>query len=248
VAAPVIEVESVSKEFWIPSVRRETIREHLLGLLDSRRFERLHVLNGVSFEVKRGEALGIMGRNGSGKSTLLKVLSGVYLPDAGQVRAHAVITPLLELGVGWNPELDAIDNVLLIGSVMGLALKDIRRDLDEILAFAELERFASLKLKHYSSGMSERLGYAVAFKAVQDVLVLDEIFAVGDAGFKARCERRYLELRALGKTAIIVSHDPRIIATFCERALLLDGGRIVFEGSAREVADRYLSTLMQPAG
>jgi ABC-2 type transport system ATP-binding protein len=217
-------------------------------MLESRRFERLNVLDGVSFGVERGEALGIMGRNGSGKSTLLKVLSGVYLPDAGQVRTHAAITPLLELGVGWNPELDAIDNVLLIGSVMGLALKDIRRDLDEILAFAELQRFAGLKLKHYSSGMAQRLGYAVAFKAVRDVIVLDEIFAVGDAGFKARCERRYRELRALGHTAIIVSHDPRIIATFCDRALLLDGGRIVFEGPAQDVADRYLSTLTQAEG
>jgi ABC-2 type transport system ATP-binding protein len=245
---PVIEVDAVSKGFWIPTVRRETIREHLLGMLESRRFERLNVLDGVSFGVERGEALGIMGRNGSGKSTLLKVLSGVYLPDAGQVRAHAAITPLLELGVGWNPELDAIDNVLLIGSVMGLALKDIRRDLDEILAFAELQRFAGLKLKHYSSGMAQRLGYAVAFKAVRDVIVLDEIFAVGDAGFKARCERRYRELRALGHTAIIVSHDPRIIATFCDRALLLDGGRIVFEGPAQDVADRYLSTLTQAEG
>jgi len=247
-ATPIIEVDAVSKEFWIPSVRRETIREHLLGLFQSRRFDRLQVLNGVSFGVERGEALGIMGRNGSGKSTLLKLLSGVYLPDGGQVRAHAAITPLLELGVGWNPELDAIDNILLIGSVMGLALKDIRRDLDEILAFAELERFANLKLKHYSSGMSERLGYAVAFKAVRDVLVLDEIFAVGDAGFKAKCERRYLELRALGHTAIIVSHDPRIIATFCDRALLLDGGRVVFEGPACEVTNRYVSTLTQPEG
>jgi ABC-2 type transport system ATP-binding protein len=247
-AAPIIEVDAVEKGFWIPSVRRDTIREHLLGLLDSRRFERLQVLDGVSFAVEPGEALGIMGRNGSGKSTLLKLLSGVYLPDGGQVRAHAAITPLLELGVGWNPELDAIDNILLIGSVMGLSLKQIRRDLDEILAFAELERFASLKLKHYSSGMSERLGYAVAFKAVRDVLVLDEIFAVGDAGFKAKCERRYLELRSLGHTAIIVSHDPRIITTFCDRALLLDGGHIVFEGSAREVADRYVCTLTQPEG
>jgi ABC-2 type transport system ATP-binding protein len=246
--APIIEVDSVSKEFWIPSVRRDTIREHLLGLFESRRFERLQVLKGVSFAVDRGEALGIMGRNGSGKSTLLKMLSGVYLPDGGHVRTHAAVTPLLELGVGWNPELDAIDNILLIGSVMGLALKDIRRDLDEILAFAELERFASLKLKHYSSGMSERLGYAVAFKAVRDVLILDEIFAVGDAGFKAKCERRYLELRALGHTAIIVSHDSRIITTFCDRALLLDGGRIVYEGPARDVADRYVSTLTQPEG
>ncbi len=242
-----IEVDAVSKSFWIPSVRRETIREHLFGILESRRFERLQVLNGVSFSVERGEALGIMGRNGSGKSTLLKLLSGVYLPDAGYVRAHAGITPLLELGVGWNPELDAVDNILLIGSVMGLSLRDIRRDLDQILAFAELERFANLKLKHYSSGMSERLGYAVAFRAVRDVLVLDEIFAVGDAGFKARCERRYVELRAQGHTAVIVSHDPRVIATFCDRALLLDGGRVAFEGSAREVADRYLSTLTQPA-
>ncbi len=242
-----IEVDAVSKAFWIPSVHRETVREHLLGLLEPRRFERLDVLNGVSFHVRRGEALGIMGRNGCGKSTLLKIVCGVYLPDTGRVSARAAITPVLELGVGWNPELDAVDNVLLIGSVMGLTLGEIRRSLDEILVFAELERFANLKLKHYSSGMSARLGYAVAFKAVRDVLVLDEIFAVGDAGFRARCEQRYLELRAGGHAAIIVSHDPRIIATFCDRALLLDAGRVTMEGTAREVAERYVSTLTHPA-
>src|SRR5712691_4153343 len=240
-----IEVDAVSKAFWIPSVHRETVREHLLGVFEPRRFERLQVLDGVSFDVRRGEGLGIMGRNGSGKSTLLKIVSGVYLPDQGRVSTRAAIAPVLELGVGWNPELDAVDNVLLIGSVMGLTLKEIRGSLDEILAFAELERFANLKLKHYSSGMSERLGYAVAFKAVREVLVLDEIFAVGDAGFKARCERRYRELRALGHTAIIVSHDPRIIATFCDRAVLLDGARVVVEGPARTVADRYVAMLTQ---
>ncbi|PYR01189.1 MAG: ATP-binding protein [Acidobacteria bacterium] len=240
-----IEVDAVSKAFWIPSVHRETVREHLLGVFEPRRFERLQVLDGVSFDVRRGEGLGIMGRNGSGKSTLLKIVSGVYLPDRGRVSTRAAITPVLELGVGWNPELDAVDNVLLIGSVMGLTLKEIRASLDEILVFAELERFANLKLKHYSSGMSERLGYAVAFKAVREVLVLDEIFAVGDAGFKARCERRYRELRSLGHTAIIVSHDPRIIATFCERALLLDGGRVMVEGTARTVADQYVAMLTQ---
>lgn len=240
-----IEVEAVSKAFLIPSVRRETVREHLLGLLEPRRFQRLQVLDEVSFEVRRGEALGIMGRNGSGKSTLLKIMCGVYLPDHGRVSTRAAITPVLELGVGWNPELDAVDNVLLIGSVMGLTLREIRRSLDDILAFAELERFANLKLKHYSSGMSERLGYAVAFRAVREVLILDEIFAVGDAGFKARCESRYRELRASGHAAVIVSHDPRVIATFCDRALLLDAGRITMEGTAREVADCYVSTLTQ---
>jgi len=238
-----IDVDGVSKAFWIPSVRRHTLREHLLGVFEPRNFQQLQVLDQVSFGLRQGEALGIMGRNGSGKSTLLKIIAGVYLPDAGRVSSHAEVTPVLELGVGWNQELDAIDNVMLVGSVMGLTLDEIRRGLDEILAFAELERFANMKLKHYSSGMSERLGYAVAFKAVREVLVLDEIFAVGDAGFKARCERRYRELRSAGHSAIIVSHDPRIIATFCDRALLVESGRIAAEGAAREIADRYVATL-----
>jgi ABC-type polysaccharide/polyol phosphate transport system ATPase subunit len=239
----VIDVDAVSKGFWIPSVRRETIREHVLGVFRPRRFQRLQVLDRVSFELRRGETLGIMGRNGSGKSTLLKVLCGVYSPDYGRVRTHARVTPILELGVGWNPELDAVDNVFLIGSVMGMSLAEIRRSMDEILAFAELERFANLKLKFYSSGMSARLAYAVAFRAVREVLILDEIFAVGDAGFRKRCERRYLDLRALGHTVLIVSHEPPIIAKFCDRALLLDGGRVAFEGSAQEIAARYESML-----
>lgn len=238
-----IEVAAISKAFWIPSVRRETIREHLLNVFDQRRFQRLQVLDGVSIDVAPGEALGIMGRNGSGKSTLLKIICGVFPPDQGRVVTHAAITPVLELGIGWNPELDAVDNVFLIGSVMGLSLDELGRSMDEILAFAELQQFANLKLMHYSSGMSARLGYAVAFHAVRDVLVLDEIFAVGDAGFRARCEQRYRELRARGQTAIIVSHDPRIIATFCDRALLLDGGRIIMDGGPSAVADRYVSML-----
>ena len=242
-----IEVRQVSKSFVIPSAQRQTIREHFLGLLRPRQFQTLRVLDDVTFDVTQGETLGIMGRNGSGKSTLLKILSGVYVPDRGSVVSNGEMTSVLELGVGWNPELDAIDNALIVGCVMGLTLREIRRDLDEILAFAELERFANMKLKHFSSGMSERLGYAIAFKAVRDVLVLDEIFAVGDAGFKQRCERRYRELRDAGRTAIIVSHDPRIIATFCDRALLLDGGTIVAEGQGREVAERYVSMLTESA-
>jgi ABC-type polysaccharide/polyol phosphate transport system ATPase subunit len=155
----------------------------------------------------------------------------------------APITPILELGVGWNPELDAVDNVCLIGSVMGLTLGQVRARMEAILAFAELERFANLRLKHFSSGMAARLGYAVAFAAVREVLVLDEIFAVGDEGFKARCEARYQELRRAGHTIVLVSHSALAVSGFCDRAILLDEGRIVMDGSPATVADGYVAML-----
>jgi ABC-2 type transport system ATP-binding protein len=236
-------VSNVSKAFRIPSVRRDTVREHVFGLLRPRHFRRLQVLDSVSFELQAGETLGIMGRNGSGKSTLLKIVSGIYPPDRGHVTSAAAITPILQLGVGWNPELDAVDNVYLLGSVMGLSLRELRHDMDEILAFAELESFANLELKHYSSGMSSRLAYAVAFQAVREILILDEIFAVGDAGFRARCEARYHDLHRRGHTVLIVSHDPRVVTTFCNRALLLDAGRIVLDDAPRDVAERYVASL-----
>ena len=239
----VIEVDAVSKAFRIPTVHRTTVREHVLAAFEPRRFERLQVLDRVSFSVRRGEALGIMGRNGGGKSTLLKIMCGVYPPDTGRVARHAPITPILELGVGWNAELDAVDNVFLIGSAMGLSLAEIRHRMDRILAFAELERFANLKLKHFSSGMSSRLGYAVAFEAVREVLVLDEIFAVGDAGFRARCEARYRELREAGHTIVLVSHIPAVVQTFCDRGLLIDQGRLVLDGPANDTAGAYVSLL-----
>lgn len=238
-----IDLEQVSKHFFIPTVRRETVREHVLGVLDPRGHQKLQVLDRVSLSLAPGEALGIMGRNGCGKSTLLKIICGIYKPDAGRVTVRAQVTPILELGVGWNQELDAIDNVCLIGGVMGMSLADIRRRMDAILAFAELEAFANLKLKHFSSGMGSRLGYSVAFEAVRDILVLDEIFAVGDAGFRAKCERRYRELREAGHSVILVSHDPRIVSTFCDRAVLLDAGRIIQAGPSAEVGAHYLKLL-----
>lgn len=244
---PLISVRHVSKSFRIPSVRRDTVREHVLGAFERRGFERLQVLDDVSFDLQPGETLGIMGRNGGGKSTLLKIISSIYPPDAGAVELCAPITPILELGVGWNPELDAVDNVFLIGGVMGLSLREVRARLDGILAFAEVERFASLKLKHYSSGMASRLAYAVAFEAVREVLVLDEIFAVGDAGFKAKCEERYRALRAAGHSLLLVSHDPRAVTTFCDRALLLEGGQIAMDDTPSAVVDRYVSLLTHPA-
>ncbi len=236
----IVEVSRVSKSFSIPSVRRDTVREHVLDLFRPHPVQELRVLDAVSFAVERGEGLGLMGRNGCGKSTLLKIISGIYRPDRGSVAVRAPVTPILELGVGWNPDLDAIDNIFVMGAVMGRSLREIRGSVDEMLAFAELERFANLKLQHYSSGMAARLAYAVAFTGAREVVVLDEVFEVGDAGFKARCEQRYRELRAAGHTVLLVSHDPRIVAGFCDRALLLDEGRIVMEGPPDRVCDGYL--------
>jgi ABC-2 type transport system ATP-binding protein len=228
----VISVRGVGKSFRIPSVRRETVREHVFGLLRPRRFEELRVLEDIGFEVRQGETLGLMGRNGSGKSTLLKIISGIYRADRGSVVVRA-----------WNPELDAVDNIYLLGGVMGLSLGEIRASIDEILEFADLVRFANLELRHYSSGMAARLAYSVAFRAVRDVLILDEIFAVGDAGFRARCFDRYRELHAAGHTVLLVSHEPYTIANFCQRAILIDGGRVVLDERADRVADEYLRRL-----
>ena len=240
----ILDVNDVRKSFRIPSVRRDTVREHVLGLLRPRRLERLDVLTGIGFSLRRGETLAIMGRNGCGKSTLLKIICGVYQPDGGQVTVSAGVTPILELGLGWNPELDAVDNVCLVGSIMGLSLREIRSRLDRILDFAELAPFARLRLKHYSSGMASRLGYAVAFEAAREILVLDEVFAVGDAGFRARCEARFRELRAAGHSILLVSHDVRVVSIFCDRALLMSGGQIAMEGPGHVIARQYAQSLL----
>ncbi len=240
---PVIAARGVSKTFVIPSVRRDTVREHALDFFRPRATERLRVLDDVSFELRPGESLGLMGRNGSGKSTLLRIISGIYPADAGRIDVRAEVTPILELGVGWNPDLDAIDNIELLGTVMGLTLRELRAATASILEFAGLERFAHLELRHYSSGMAARLAYAVAFRAVREVLILDEIFAVGDAEFKERCQARYRELHRAGHSMLLVSHEPRTVTAFCERALLLEGGRIVMAGPAPAVAERYVAML-----
>jgi ABC-type polysaccharide/polyol phosphate transport system ATPase subunit len=238
-----IDVRRVSKTFAIPRVRRDTVREHAFDLFRRRGVDRLRVLENVSFSVARGESVGLMGRNGSGKSTLLKLIAGIYQPDRGDVAIDGEITPILELGVGFHPELDAVDNVYLLGTVMGLSVREVRARLDGILRFAELERFARLKLQHFSSGMVARLAYAVAFNAVTDILLLDEIFAVGDAGFKARCEERYRQLLAAGHTVVLVSHDPTTIADLCSRAVLLENGEVIASGPASDVAQQYLALL-----
>jgi ABC-type polysaccharide/polyol phosphate transport system ATPase subunit len=235
----VLAADGLHKTFRIPDVARHTVKEHALSLFQRRRFHELHVLRGVSFELRAGETLGLMGRNGSGKSTLLKILCGIYQADRGVVHRRAPITPILELGLGWNAELNAIDNDYLIGAVMGLTLAEIRQAMESILAFAELEAFANLKLQHYSSGMAHRLAYAVAFHAVRDVLILDEVFAVGDVAFQRRCQERFRELHRAGHSIILVSHSPQTIADFCGRALLLEQGVLRLDDRADRVCEAY---------
>lgn len=243
----VIEVRDLAKGFWVPSVGRTTLREHLLGLLEPRSFRRLNVLRSVSFEIARGESVALVGRNGSGKSTLLKLLCGIYVADSGCVSVRSPLTPIIELGAGWSPELDALDNILLLGTVMGMTLREAQAATDAILAFAELESFARLSLKHFSSGMAARLAYAVAFHAARDVLLLDEIYAVGDARFRARCQERYSQLKQAGHTMIMVSHDPDAVA-LCDRALLLEDGRIEASGSPQEILRRHMHNATRAAG
>lgn len=241
--AALIEVDSVTKTFSIPSVRRDTLREHARAWFWPRRYRRLQVLKGVSFSVARGESVGIMGRNGCGKSTLLKILSGIYRADSGRVSLAAPLTPVLQLGLGWSQELTARDNLQLTGTAMGLTLHEIERDFDGIIGFAGLQRFVDLKLKFYSSGMSARLAYAIAFHAVREILLLDEIFAVGDAGFMKSCEARYQQLHAAGHTMLLVSHDPSIVAKHCQRAILIEDGRVLLDDTAENVAAAYRKLL-----
>lgn len=242
-----LEVREIHKSFSIPTVRLDTVREHILNSFKMRKYLRnrreLRVLSGVSFSVKAGETVGIMGRNGSGKSTLLKIISGIYQPDRGAVQCAMPITPILDLGVGWNPELDAIDNIYLLGTVMGMTLHELKTAKDEILEFAGLQEFSRLELKHYSSGMAMRLAYSVAFRAVRGLLILDEVFAVGDMEFKEKCYQRYEEIHQAGHTVLMVSHNPLDIERFCDRAILLERGKAVQEGSGQEIASAYVQSL-----
>ena len=235
----VVDLQGISKKFRIPSARRDTLREHVFGLFNPRRFEDLWVLRDIRFTVRKGETFGIMGRNGCGKSTLLKIIAGIYRPDGGSLDVRAPLTPILGLGLGWNQELTARDNLLLTGTAMGMSLKELGEQFDDIIAFAELERFVDLQLKFYSSGMSARLAFSIAFRAVREILLLDEVFAVGDGAFTQRCQDRYTELHKSGHTLLLVSHNPETIAKHCQRGVLIDGGRVAFEGDSEGVAKAY---------
>jgi ABC-type polysaccharide/polyol phosphate transport system ATPase subunit len=235
-----IEVSSVSKSFLLPHQARNSIKQVLLHPLHKTDFERNAALDDVSFEIEQGEFFGVVGANGSGKSTLLKIMAGIYRADSGTVTVHGKLSPFIELGVGFNPELNARDNIRINGTLLGLDRSELEARFDEIVAFAELERFVDQRLKNYSSGMQLRLAFSIAVQVPFDVLLLDEVLAVGDAAFQAKCFNVFDELRAAGKTIVFVSHDLDSMRRYCDRAALLSGGRLAALGSADYVVDTYL--------
>jgi len=239
-----IVVEHLSKEFRIPHDRKVTVYEHIVGLLKGGKYsyEQFQALDDVSFTVRRGETFGVIGPNGSGKSTLLKILAGVLYPDSGTVRVNGKIAPFLELGVGFQPDLTAKENVFLYGSIMGLTRKEIGKRYDEILDFSELRRFENMKLKNFSSGMAVRLAFATAIQTDPDILLVDEVLAVGDEAFQRKCSAKIEEIRRQGKTIIIVSHALGTVQELCERCMLLQGGKVISLGTTDNVIHDYLES------
>jgi ABC-type polysaccharide/polyol phosphate transport system ATPase subunit len=234
-----IEVRDLEKTFRIPVHRIDSFKERAVHPLAQPDYRILEALRRVSFNVSRGEFFGIVGRNGSGKSTLLKILASIYRADAGSIRMAGRLAPFIELGVGFNPDLTARENVTLNGVMMGLSQKEARRRLDAVLEFAELEGFVDLKLKNYSSGMLVRLAFSVMIQAEADILLIDEVLAVGDAAFQQKCRDVFAEMKDGGRTIVLVTHDMTAVQRFCHRAMLLDEGEVRFLGDPEEAGRQY---------
>ncbi len=243
-----IEIRNVSKQFRIPHERHTTLAERLLAAFRPNDVEVLHALSDVTVDVPRGSFVGVIGANGSGKSTLLKVMAGLLIPDDGQVRVHGTLVPLLELGLGFQQELSVRENVELYGAVLGYSRATMARRIDEVVAFAGLERFRDAKLKSLSSGMVVRLAFSTALRADADTLLLDEVLAVGDAQFQRKCFEVFAGLKRQRKTIVLVSHDVGSVQRFCEHVYWLDKGRLVMAGEASEVIQTYLAVTQAAAG
>src|SRR4051812_37605043 len=235
----VIEARGVEKTFRIPDHRVDTFKERALHPLAGSHHRELRALRGISFDVHQGEFFGIVGRNGSGKSTLLKIMSSIYRADAGRVRIAGRLAPFIELGVGFNPELTSRENVVLNGVMMGLDRREARRRLDSVLDFAELRDFADLKLKNYSSGMMVRLAFSVMVEADADIMLVDEVLAVGDASFAQKCMDVFRAKRDAGRTIALVTHDMATVQSLCDRAMLIHDGELQHIGDPEETALRY---------
>lgn len=241
-----IAVKNLHKDFQLPHQRKTSIKQAFVSVGRKNYKTRQRVLDGVDFEIKKGEFFGIVGRNGSGKSTLLKILAGVYYPSKGDVTINGELTPFIELGVGFNPELSGRDNIYLNGALLGFSRADMDAMYDEIVAFSELDQFMDQKLKNYSSGMQVRLAFSIAIKAHNDILIFDEVLAVGDEAFQRKCIDIFEQYKATKQTVILVTHDMETVRQFCTRAMLIDKGKILEIGNPRKVAQIY-SKLNQDA-
>jgi ABC-type polysaccharide/polyol phosphate transport system ATPase subunit len=241
---PVIRVRDAGKSYRIYRRRETTLKE---AMIRRRRgvYEEFAALDGVSFEVPAGEAVGVIGRNGSGKSTLLKLLARILEPDRGSIDVTGRVASLLEVGAGFQPEYTAIENIFLSGAIYGVPRRELERRVDEVIAFAELERFADNPVKTYSSGMYMRLGFSIAVNVDPDILLIDEVLAVGDRPFQARCMDRMLEFREAGKTLILVTHDLGAVESFCDRAIWLDAGHVRSDGEPHDVVRAYVAEVNQ---
>lgn len=238
----VIRVDHVSK-YFAPNKGQRSIKQAVTSMFkkaDMKVDKGYWALKDASFEVKKGEFFGIVGRNGSGKSTLLKMIAGIYSPTKGNISVKGVLVPFIELGVGFNVELSGRDNVFLNGALLGFDRKEMSSMYDEIVAFAELGEHMGVKLKNFSSGMQVRLAFSIAIRAQCDILLIDEVLAVGDAAFQQKCFDVFADLKAQGRTIVLVTHDMGVVLRFCSRAILIDDGKVLMSGEPKEVADRYL--------
>lgn len=237
----IIKAEQVVKEFKLPHEKYNTLKGRVVNIFRSQKgYELQKALDDVSFEVKRGEFFGIVGRNGSGKSTMLKVLAGIYMPTSGQVHTLGKLVPFIELGVGFSPELTGRENVYLNGALLGFNRKEVEAMYKDIVEFAEIERFMDQKLKNYSSGMQVRLAFSIAIRAQGDILLLDEVLAVGDEAFQRKCFDYFDQLKDAKQTVILVTHDMSNIERFCDRVMVLDKSKVVKITDAKEAAKIYL--------
>ncbi len=237
---PALLIDNVSKSFSLPADRVQTLKERALHPIRSKQRNEFDALRDVSFHVEKGEFFGLVGRNGSGKSTLLKCIAGIYAPNGGAIYNDGTISSFIELGVGFNPELPAYDNVVLNATLMGLDVEAARESFGKVMDFAELWQFENLKLKNYSSGMYVRLAFSVMLQIDADILLIDEVLAVGDAAFQQKCFDQFEDMRDAGKTIVFVTHGMDAVKRFCDRAVLLNRGDMIAIGDADEVSERYL--------
>lgn len=234
-----ISIEGISKKFSLPHERRFTLKEHAVNIFRRNTYEEFYALRNVSLQIKKGEFLGVIGRNGSGKSTLLKILAGIYEPSVGHVHRSGDISPFLELGIGFNPELTARENVYMNGIVLGLNRKEIDQRLPSIIEFSELDRFMDQKLKNFSSGMQVRLAFSVAIQVPAEILLVDEVLAVGDADFQQKCTNIFRDFKKQKRTIVFVTHGLGQVEEFCDRAILMEQGEILAEGVPANVIGAY---------